>query len=352
MKRKGFMTFLMSAFVVAVFVMSGCTKEGPPGPAGPKGEDGINGNDGTAGCIQCHNSDQTLAAVTMQWEHSVHATGGNFERNTTSCAPCHTSQGFLERMAAGTQVTAEDIANPNPPNCYTCHNIHKTYTVDDWALTYADPITLWYPTGAEAVDYGKGNICGNCHQARIVNPVPVPGSGVTYKLTNSRYGTHHSPVANMLAGLGGYEKEDYDNSPHGSLVEDGCVTCHMADAYGWQAGGHTTKIEYDYHGSIEVNFAGCTTCHSDEDKLATELEETQTEIAGMIDNLRTILKDRGYLGDDDLFLASSGSPLNLTADELGACLNFQMVLEDKSNGVHNYQYSKKLLEESISDLSK
>jgi hypothetical protein len=126
----------------------------------------------------------------------------------------------------------------------------------------------------------------------------------------------------------------------------------MSAAYGWQAGGHTTKIEYDYHGETEVNFAGCISCHSDEEELAEELEETQTEINGLIDNLRTILKDRGYLGDDDLFLASSSSPLNLTADELGACLNFQMVLEDKSGGVHNHKYAKALLENSIDALSK
>lgn len=352
MSKSGFVTIFMSALLISLFMMSGCTKQGPPGPEGPKGEDGISGTDGTAGCIQCHNTDQTIAAVTLQWEHSVHATGGNFERNTTSCAPCHTSQGFLERMATGAKATAEDIANPNPPNCYTCHNIHKTYTVDDWALTYADPVTLWYPADAEVVDYGKGNQCANCHQARVVSPVPVPGSGDIYKLTNSRYGTHHSPVANMLAGVGGYEDGDYENSPHGSLVEDGCVTCHMSTAYGWQAGGHTTKIEYDYHGTMELNLAGCTSCHSDEEELVSEIEEVQTEVIGLLDNLRTILKDKGYLGDDDLFLASSGSPLNLTADELGACLNFQMVLEDKSNGVHNQEYAKELLEKSIDALSK
>ena len=355
MKKFNFLSVFMSALMILAFVMMSCTKEGQPGaegPAGsqgPKGEDGINGTDGTAGCVQCHNTNQTMVAVELQWEHSIHATGGNFERNDVGCAVCHTSQGFLERMANGTQTTAAPIANPNPPNCYTCHSIHKTYTPDDWSLTYADPVALWFPAG-ETVDYGEGNLCANCHQARIVSPVPVPGSSDTYQMKSSRYGTHHSPVANMLAGVGGYEVSNYENSMHGTLVEDGCVNCHMASAYGWQAGGHTTKIEYEFHGATEVNLAGCTSCHSDTDELATLLEETQTEISGMIDNLRTILKDKGWLGDDDLFKASSSAPLSLTADELGACLNFQMTLEDKSNGVHNYKYTKALLENSIAAL--
>ena len=117
MKKFAFLTFLTTMIVFCIIAISSCTKEGPQGPAGTNGtngvdgEDGIDGQDGTAGCITCHNNDQGMFAKTIQWEASTHANGGNFERNSTSCGSCHTSQGFLENMGTGT--VAASVANPS-----------------------------------------------------------------------------------------------------------------------------------------------------------------------------------------------------------------------------------------------
>ena len=54
--------------------------------------------------MQCHSNDVTLFAKQVQYEKSTHRLGGNFERATASCAPCHTHQGFLERMATGADL--------------------------------------------------------------------------------------------------------------------------------------------------------------------------------------------------------------------------------------------------------
>ncbi|MCD4682045.1 MAG: hypothetical protein K8R86_02075 [Bacteroidales bacterium] len=355
--------YLLSAILFgAMLVFASCTKEGAPGTNGADGqdgEDGINGDDGTASCILCHDNSQVMFAKINQWEHSIHATGGNFERNGIDCAPCHTSQGFLERMETGEQVTAASISNPNPINCYTCHWIHNEYTPADWALTYTDEVNFWH-TGGKAVteDFEKGNLCANCHQSRVTTPWPVPGSADIYEITSMRYGPHHGPMANLLGGFGGYEvpgSMTYTSSMHKN-IEDACVTCHMADAYGQQAGGHVMNVAYEYHGGMELLEAGCDAAECHPEGIADATEEVQEEVHEMLEALHYKLIDlavsdsAGYLLGDDGTLASSSNPANLSADEAGAFFNFKFVEEDRSGGIHNIKYAKALLNNSLEAL--
>jgi hypothetical protein len=342
---KTFKLIVLSLFAIASLALTSCTKEGPPGKDGKDGEPGIDGNDGVATCIQCHDNSQTIFAKTMQWEASGHAMGGTFAQNAPNCASCHTSQGFLERMAAGTTTTAEAINNPNPVNCYTCHEIHETYTPADWALTHADVVDYWHTAGSSASpDFGSGNLCANCHQARVSTPWPEPGTTEEYSVTNFRYGPHYSPVANMIGGFGGYEIAgtlDYTNSPH-SFVENGCVTCHMAPAIGNVSGGH----------QMAWNVNGCVECHSS--GIQAELDILQAEFAGYMATLNQLLSDMGIItedgylmGNDGINRASATNPANLTADELGAFYNYKFVYGDNSGGVHNYKYARALLLNTI-----
>ena len=225
-----------------IIIVASCTKEGPQGPAG---ENGINGTDGTATCGQCHNSGEDFMAKVTQWNMSVHATGMNYDRNSTSCAPCHTSMGFREIIETGENSTAESIQNPTPINCYTCHKVHETYTADDWELRYTDPVT--YLQGGATFDYGISNLCAKCHQSREASPYPAMGTGTIEfpEGTSYRWGPHHGPQSNLFAGVGksgAYEigGKAYSNSWHTNNFEDACNTCHMADPpYGDHWGGHT-----------------------------------------------------------------------------------------------------------------
>jgi len=351
MKKIKTFYFIFTMFVAVMFIFASCTKEGPAGPAGAdgtNGEDGIDGQDGTATCVQCHDNSQVNFAKTLQWESSTHATGGNFERNGTGCAPCHTSQGFLERMASGSHETAEAINNPNPPNCYTCHSIHNTYATSDWALTFKDAVTLWHPVEARAtIDIGNGNLCANCHQSFIPEPMPVPG-GDNVTIGSPYWGAHHGPVGNMIAGAGGYEVEgslNFSNSFHTTGVNNSCTTCHMSTAYGVQAGGHNMGMTYAYHGHDVVNTAGCVSCHTDSDALNTKIENTQTEIEGLLADLGSLLITQEVM--DETYHAIPGE---MTADQAGGVFNFNMVREDKSTGIHNYLYTRALLTNSIESL--
>ncbi len=338
--------YISFTFIAAIlFVFISCTKEGPQGPPGKDGEDGINGQDGTASCIQCHDNSQVWEAKVLQWSASVHATGGNFERNDAECAACHTSQGFLQRMANGTHEADGKVLNPNPPNCYTCHNIHSTYTPADYSFTYADPLNLWI--NDQPVDFGKGNLCANCHQPRIPDPLPVVGGG-DFTITSPYWGAHHGPQAAILGGTGGYEVgSGYSNSNHTTAVTDGCVVCHMAEAYGDQAGGHTMKMHYEYHGKEKLNTAGCVACHPNADGLAALIEITQDDINNLLGNLKGILLDQGLIDSTDRVI-----PGTMTADQAGAVMNYNMVREDGSEGIHNHKYAKALLENSIESLQK
>ncbi|MBI9033312.1 MAG: ammonia-forming cytochrome c nitrite reductase subunit c552 [Bacteroidales bacterium] len=339
---KRLLTLAVLLFATAALTMVSCTKEGPAGPAGTNGtngvngENGIDGQDGTATCIECHDASQGMFAKVNQWEHSVHATGGTYERNGASCAPCHTSQGFLEVMAAGTQETAEDIMNPNPVNCYTCHSIHSTYTTEDWDLTYKAPVTTWHMETTYD-DAGDGNLCMNCHQARVVSPMPVAG-GEDVTLTSKRFGPHHGPQSQIINGTGTYEFAGMTKSAVHKGVDNGCVGCHMGTAVGVESGGHT----------FNPNFSVCADCHGADDVEAM-VEDLHAEVEALMVTLAEKLRAAGIMNADDTY-AVTNTPFS--ADVAGAFLNYKFVEEDKSMGVHNPSYVKNLLEDSIDALAK
>lgn len=319
--------------------------EGPVGPAGPQGPSGADGLNGAENCIDCHGSSQLITAKLFQWKNSIHALGGHYDRNNASCAGCHTSQGFLDKLATGGSTASMDIDNPLPQNCYTCHQIHNTYTSDDWTLTSSGPITL--DVGGVTVDIGLGNQCINCHQARIPSPaLPTPGDTELINLTNKRYGPHHGAQGMAYTGNGAFEiGEGYINSVHLNLIADACVTCHMAPVEGGrESGGHTFRVISE---DGEINMNGCVACHTDGDELEIMIVAVQNEIQSLLDELAVKLNSLGLL---DAEFEYAVVPQDMTPTQLGIIWNYQYVKEDKSLGVHNYQYIKTLLENSIAAL--
>jgi hypothetical protein len=355
------LTALATALLFGVF-MAAC--EGAQGPAGEDGADGTNGTNGVDGvdgqdanqnCIQCHFNDTELLAKQLQYLNSFHYTGGDFERSTTSCAPCHTHEGFIETRIVNdppTQVTAADVVDPTPPNCRTCHMIHTTYTDADYAFTTSSAVALWYPD-TETVDFGTGNLCANCHQARIPSPIPVLGAGII-TVGSDRFGTHHSPVATTLGGgdglipFTGTMTVPAGPNTHGNVAvnADGCITCHGGTAFGDQAGGHTWAMEYEYHGGPVDNVAGCNQsgCHSNETSF--DINGVQTDFDTNIETLRALLEThciydpsngRNFEGDFD-------------SDIVAAYLNWQILSEDKSHAVHNPPRIEAILANTIETL--
>jgi len=368
---------LLTIIAAVIFAFTAC--EGPEGPQGPEGQQGSTGPtgpqgpagpSGTAGCVTCHDNNQIITAVSAQWEASKHALGSTAERGyDPECAPCHTSQGFLEVNAAGdfestigNKETAAAISNPAQPNCYTCHQIHSTYTTADWDFTKTGATVGWHSVDgstATTVDIGAGNMCTGCHQGRALEVTLANwddgGVAEIDDIESYRWGVHHGPQYNIFVGEGLFEFVGSTSYPTGDYhlvgaASDGCVTCHMNDAYGTQAGGHTFNMGYEYHGSLVPNWPSlCTECHTPDGVLDLDdvLETVQTNIAGLLEELMTELQDAGVMDADGYLVhTSSSSPYGIvpqTEEHLAAFTNWQAIEEDMSMGFHNPAYTEAVL---------
>ena len=317
-------------------VFTGCTKEGPAG------------KDANATCTQCHNFNDTIVAKIFQYDASKHASGSTtMEATRNACAPCHSSQGFLECLASGADTTLTGYANAAPINCRTCHKIHETYTASDWALQTTASYTLKIDhtismnfTG----DGGTANLCGRCHQARKTSPwLSNPTSDVdSLKPTSNRWGPHHGPQSNILGGKGAFEigALPFDDSPHRDLVA--CNTCHGASAQGNLVGGHTLWMADEAEGIDNV--AGCkkSGCHPNATNF--DIDGKQTEIMGMYQQLKVKLAEANML-DTTTMLLKTGK--FYSQKQLAVFWNFLLVDADRSFGVHNYKYTHDMLQAGL-----
>ena len=337
----------------ASFMFTSCTKEGP---AGANGKDGTNGNDGkdaNATCTQCHNFGDTIVTKIFQYDASKHASGSTtMEGTRTACAPCHTHQGFVEVLGSGLDTTAAPVYDAAPINCRTCHSIHSTYTNGDWALrTTASWNPKYDPTVTIdlAAKGGSSNLCARCHQVRIASPWLTNPTSTTdnVKATSTRWGPHHGPQGVMLAGKGAFEVGalPYDNSPHRDVAA--CVSCHGANAEGNLVGGHTLWVANAAEG-ID-NIAGCKKAGCHPNATSFDIDGKQTEIEGLFADLKVKLAVANVLdtlpGSNNMLLKK---PLkDLPQKVMAIYWNFQMVYADRSMGVHNYKYTRDMLQAGI-----
>jgi hypothetical protein len=218
------------------------------------------------------------------------------------------------------------VVNVSPFDCRTCHNIHTTYTKDDFSLTGGEKPVVLERTGG-TFDGGKGNLCANCHQVR--NEAPIVAGG-NVEVTSSRFGPHYGIPAPMLLGEGGLGVSG-SPSTHYETVENTCVYCHMGDER-----NHTYL----------PNVARCQTCHADAENF--DINGVQTEITAMVEELHAIFVEKGMLDPEtDLWVASVDAPATYPEAVANAMWNYKFVVYDKSMGVHNSAYTKALLEAAL-----
>jgi len=359
-----------------VFVVS-C--EGPEGVAGLDGVDGIDGVDGNLTCLVCH-SDGNIQSVKEQFHQSVHSSGQvavAYAGARSSCARCHSNQGFVEFATNGT--VAENIAAPTAWECSTCHGLHETFDSTDYALRLDDPIAFIFDNAVTA-DFGNGNLCANCHQSRRSGPADMGGQFVDlngveddgpggvgdddefevpagqFFISSTHYGPHHGAQSNTLYGAGFAEMTGSMSYPVAGtathFTSGSCTSCHMAESTDTGEGGHTWNPAVD----------ACTTCHAG----ATDFDigGTMTEIAAQLDVLRDLLEVQGVIeegvteifeldpetGDIVSVLESDGfhPVVNVfTVAQSEAFFNWVGLLEDRSFGAHNPAYTRALLTNSI-----
>jgi len=347
--RRYLLVVVAAVIAVAGFViMSSCTTS--QGPTGPSGINGINSNQN---CTQCHSSSQTIVAKQREWEQSGHSaieSGNSFDYAGTrgGCMPCHNGSIYPRYIKGDKDSThyVEELANAIGPNCRTCHQIHKDFDSTDWAFndSITNPVKLIADPTAPKVDFGKGNMCVNCHMAR--------GKEIYDTLTADsvkmfqRTAAHHGPMVDLVLGQGGYEftgqtvttaKPAMVDAPHLDL-DDGCVTCHMGKAAGYN---HTFK----------PNVKSCKPCHTltnfDKSGVVTEVGKLQTEIIDSLVSKKMLIRDAASVIGVSVPSAAYAATAKFPKKWVGAAHNLILTLEDRSLGVHNGPYIKYLLKNSL-----
>jgi hypothetical protein len=278
-------------------------------------------------CMDCHNDTTLITGKKTAWSESMHGTGDAYGRGTRAgCAACHSGGAFSAMVAQGLTPETVEVGDPNPTrqSCRTCHQVHTSYTVADWALETTAPVAL-YAFEKLIFDGGKGNLCVNCHQPRRTIAAADPNDNIA--VTSSHWGPHHGPQSAMLLGTGGGGDVAGVPSYHYRLVGDTCVTCH---------------IGADNSHTFEAVSSSCDECHAAED----DLDGAQAAVAAQIAELVELLIAKGLLDE-------AGHPVVgvYPAAESAALWNYIFIsIEDGSLGAHNMPYTKALLEASLKAL--
>ena len=329
---------LLGTLVIAAALVSACGgAAGEPGPAGPAGPEGPAGPPGPAGesamatdltCTECHNDTAIITGKKAPWSTSVHGAGTAtaYAGGRGSCAACHSGASFSKMVADGaTPDTWEgDFSDVTHQDCRTCHQIHVTFTGEDWALETTDAVPLFAYEGT-TFDGGEGNLCGVCHQPRRAFAVEEDG---TVNVSSTHWGPHHGPQTAMLLGIAGAgEAAEGKPGAHYSMVEDTCVACHLGES--------------DNHTFLPT-VAACQGCHADIEDF--DFSGLQTEVDAQLAELAEKLAAAGLWDEAEDHPIVGFYP----ADQAAALWNYILIShEDESHGVHNPSYTKALLEASL-----
>lgn len=337
---------LLLVMFAALLLLTGCDRE-------------IKGNvvstdNANEDCLICHNG--LLDQAQGEWANSVHASGSNIDytnRGGSDCTKCHNQNGYLSYLATGT-LPDEPFASVSAIGCFTCHDPHGTGTL---AVRSIGAVTL---ADGDIFDHGNGNQCASCHYSRYNS------DDITDNISVNRYwGPHHGPQGDLLNGSNGWEfpGEGYEfpKSPHASIVEDACAGCHMGDPrthVGYMVGGHSFNMEDEESGEDLSGVCADANCHGgdvEEFDFTADMdydndgvtEGYMTEMAGMMDSLDVLLQAQGVL--DGSAHPTSGTIAD--ANLAGALYNFLYIHEDRSHGIHNWNYARSLIEASIDYVS-
>jgi len=294
-------------------------------------------------CGQCHIEFAEL----QKNNHSDPLPFGHYEPEgdyLTICYPCHYTPGYIGAISEevpfhdfhyGSETLSEIPKDTPNVSCSVCHDPHSAGEQNPYGLR----------TGS------AGTACDTCHYEKWQNAIL---EGFAGQLGNG----YHYPGEDYTSYQG-------ENNPH--HTEDKCVFCHMdrkqvvEDANGvLMIGGHTFRMR-DFgpdnipgNSDDTLNIIVCQGCH--EGLTDFDRDGFQTEVKELIATLGNLLKGNNYK-----FLPSN-EPGNCARCHKGgtvpflddpdnilenAYTNYKLMVNDRSYGIHNPGYIKKLLEDSI-----
>ena len=230
-------------------------------------------------------------------------------------------------IAAGLNFSQVESGNaaPTHQDCRTCHQIHVTYTGEDWALETDAPVTL--VTSGATFDGGAGNLCAHCHQARrYLGSFVDPNDATKYAVTE-RFNTHYSVQVDVLMGLGDFGVEGKPGA-HYTLVENTCVGCHMGENQ-----VHTFEPQLD----------SCVRCHAGAENF--DIGGYLTEFDAKYAELEAALLAKGMITADGTTV-----PGSYDAGPAQALFFYNLVQQDGSRGIHNPNYFNALMDMALAAL--
>ena len=303
-------------------------------------------------------------------------------------------------------LASQAYPQASPPGCFTCHMPHSrgNFTVRDsgkvniYTLLANQSTKVWNSTSAS-------NLCVKCHQPRMTStpftstpnswqPDPSKTNATdTARIYTSRWNNHVSgEMAQTLLGFGGFEftgYSGYTNSEHSTYMHGnpiGCEQCHMATVNSVDLnGGHTFTVKdtsaYSMSPSYNVNGCNVSGCHSGLAATAADAHwSKRTVIITELNQLGKMMTDTNITrkwmpagkaapwvsytvtGIDTVWsevskvygssIGASNPLVIVPAAKAGALWNLQQIYNDKSHGIHNYEYFKALLDNSIAELNK
>jgi hypothetical protein len=301
-------------------------------------------------CAACH-AEFPRHYFPMQWDVSGHGDMNSraftypIGETRTACVRCHSGLGYMD-FANGVPEE-ERRTDYQPITCAVCHDPHDA--TNPAQLRVYDSTTL--VEGLEVTGVGASATCMSCHNDEVDAVEGVEGE---------EFDTgHYSTAAELMLGTGGYTwGQELPSSPHGMVVEDTCVTCHMAPTTGsldepdapgrHQVGEHTFQMTSA--DGVE-NIGACTTCHADATAFDFEaggdydgdgaVETNEEELEGLRELLRAQLEGAGvvFLESHPYFEIPEGADVNV----LGGVFNYQFTHSGGSS-VHNLDYVISLLQ--------
>jgi hypothetical protein len=312
------------------------------------GNNKLPSNNWSGVCGQCHIE----FAEIQKANHSDPLSFGYYEPSEgrlTSCYRCHYTPGYIGAVESGIDFhdfsygsDAYDEVPKDTPNvsCSVCHDPHEADTENPYGLR----------TGS------AGTACDTCHYEKWHNAILEGKAG---ELENG----YHYPGENYTPYLG-------DSNPH--RTEDKCVSCHMASSVDEtdengvrKVGGHTLRMR-DFGddqapgtGDDLLNTAGCNTQSCHPGLTDFDMNGIQTEVRDLLTTLGELLKEnnQGFLPANQpgsCARCHKGGTVPFLDDPDGilenAYTNYKLILNDRSWGIHNPDYVKKLLQDSISSI--
>jgi hypothetical protein len=379
------------------------------GKDGIDGLDGKDAN--TAGCVNCHSSNHRESLINSYIMSAHGSGGSWSRGTRASCAKCHNNKGFIDYLSgnyyqidyegepneflldsAGEPILndndtpndpSDDFYEPNPdfnPNygefilhpvteelipsanpegypqsepidCTGCHADHRSFDFEndgnDFAVRAIEPVQLALdPTisidfsNSSSDELGLSNLCIHCHQPRASYQIPSGVDDIT--ITSKRYGPHHGPQSTILEGVMGaniFGSTGYPGvgtSAH--RMGASCTSCHMGESSDGTNGGH----------SFINTESSCSNCHTSGIPSKVAGFDTDLQLLKELLIANNLLDQEEYiLGGDGENLASSDNPLIVPVRIAQAIWNYKTISEDNSEGIHNPNYLRALLKNSI-----